>query len=97
MTPQPLDPLFAPALEPLAHRPLGHPQRSGDVLLFPALLFQLPGASPPSFAPVQPGFLGIHRPNIPLLYQPVQGSVGPHTTIKSPESLRTIVTLTTLI
>ena len=47
--------------------PRRHPERGGDVLLFPARFFELPGASPPSFAPVQPGFLGFHRPNLPLL------------------------------
>src|SRR4029077_10338453 len=39
MAAQPLDPVLASAFEPLADRALGHSQRSGDVLLFPALLF----------------------------------------------------------
>src|SRR5262249_61935594 len=47
--------------EPLAHGSTAHPESGGDVLLFPALFFELPGASPPSFAPVQPGFLRSHR------------------------------------
>ena len=42
-----------------------HPQRGGDVLLFPAGLIELPGASATSFAPVQPGFHGFHRLTIP--------------------------------
>ena len=70
-----LDPLRMCSSQPLTHRSRRDPERGGDSMLFPARFFELPGASPPSFAPVQPGFLGIHRPNIPLLYQPVQGSV----------------------
>jgi len=57
----------ARALKPLAHRPRRHPQRGGDVLLFPARCFALPGASPPSFAPVQPGFLAFHGRRLPPL------------------------------
>src|SRR5262249_40720911 len=59
-----------------------HPRRDGDILLLPARLFELPGASPPSFAPVQPGRLGIHGASVPALCQPAQGSVMP--TIPSP-------------
>ena len=58
MAPEPLHAVLAPALEPLAHRPRRHPHCGSDVLLFPALLLQLPGASPPSFAPVELGRLG---------------------------------------
>src|SRR5258708_5432817 len=42
-------------LDPLADRAFAHPQRNGDISLFPAQLFQLPGALAPLPAPV--GFL----------------------------------------
>jgi hypothetical protein len=59
-----LDSLFVASFEPLAHCPLGHPRRSGDVLLLPTLLLQLPGASLPSFAPVQLGLPRAHSSSI---------------------------------
>src|SRR5260370_1449413 len=65
MAPQRLDPLLPGLLEPLADRSTGYPQCSGDVLLLPALLFQLPGASPPSLAPVELGRLRLHAASIP--------------------------------
>jgi hypothetical protein len=56
MRPQPfLDPVRASPRQPLADRSRRDSQGGGDLRLFPACLFQLPGASPPSFAPVQPG------------------------------------------
>jgi hypothetical protein len=63
----PSPPPLASALEPLADRPRRHPQRGGDILLFPALLLQLPGASPPSFAPVELGRLGAHAASVASL------------------------------
>jgi hypothetical protein len=53
-----------------ARAPVGANQWSvpgGDVLLFPARFFALPGASPPSFASVQPGFLAFHGLSLPPL------------------------------
>ena len=47
-----LNALLTSAGEPLAHCPLTHPKRGGDVLLQPPLLFQGPGALAPLFAPV---------------------------------------------
>lgn len=55
------------ALEPLADRSRRHAQRGGDVLLFPALLFEFPGASPPSLAPVERGLLRTHGTSIASL------------------------------
>lgn len=55
MPPQPLHALLAPPFEPLADGAWRHPERGGDILLLPALLLQLPGAPPPSFAPVELG------------------------------------------
>ncbi len=60
MASPPRDALFACPLEPLTDRARRHAQRGGDVLLFPALLFALPGASPPSLAPVELGRLRAH-------------------------------------
>jgi hypothetical protein len=54
------------AREPLADRSRRHAQRGGDVLLFPALLFEFPGASP-SLAPVEPGRLHTHGASIASL------------------------------
>ena len=52
---------LAPPLEPLADGARCHAEGGGDVLLFPALLLQLPGASPPSsLAPVELGRLRAH-------------------------------------
>ena len=51
-----LDPIRASPCQPLADRSRRDSQGGRDVLLFPARLFQLPSASPPPFAPVQPGF-----------------------------------------
>jgi hypothetical protein len=51
-----LNPFDMRSPEPLTHRSRRHPKGSRDVLLFPVRLFELPGASPPSFAPVQPGY-----------------------------------------
>jgi hypothetical protein len=56
-SPQPfLDPVRARPRQPLTDRSRRDAQGGGDLRLFPACLFQLPGASPPYFAPVQPGF-----------------------------------------
>jgi len=49
------DPFGTGPRQPLAHCSRCDSQGGGDRGLFPAQLFQLPGASPPSFAPVQPG------------------------------------------
>ena len=66
MRPQPfLDAFTASPLQPLAHRPRRDPQGSRDRSLFPAQFFQLPSAPPPSFAPVQPCYCGLHGPTIP--------------------------------
>jgi hypothetical protein len=51
-----LHPFHTSALQPLAHGSSRDPQGSSDLRVFPARLSQFPGASPPSFAPVQPGF-----------------------------------------
>jgi hypothetical protein len=64
MAAQPLHALLASALEPLAHGSRRHAEGRGDVLLFPALLFQLPGASPPSFAPVELRRLRAHTTSV---------------------------------
>src|SRR5260221_428242 len=59
-----LDACAASACQPLAHRPRRDPEGGSDRGLFPARFFQLPSASPPSFAPVQPGFGGLHGSSI---------------------------------
>jgi hypothetical protein len=56
MPAQPLNSLFAASFEPLTHCSRRYAQCRGDVLLFPALLLQLPGAPPPSFAPSKPSY-----------------------------------------
>jgi hypothetical protein len=67
MAPQRLDTLVARSLKPLADRARRHSQRGGDVLLCPAVLFELPGASPPSFAPVELGFFRAHGASLSSL------------------------------
>jgi ABC-type multidrug transport system fused ATPase/permease subunit len=79
MAPQSLDPLPACPLEPLADGASGHPERGGDILLFPALLVELPGASPPSLSPLAPVELRcprLHGASIASFYISTQGSVG---------------------
>jgi signal transduction histidine kinase len=59
------------------------PQRGGNGRLFPALLFQLPGASPPAVAPVELGGCGLAHPaSVSYIYPPMQ------TSVKSPTSRR---------
>jgi hypothetical protein len=53
MASQPLDALLASPFELLAHGSRRHPQRDGDIVLLPALLFQLPGPLSPPFTPVE--------------------------------------------
>jgi hypothetical protein len=60
MASQALQALLASPLEPLTDGTGCDPEGCGDALLLPALLFQLPGASPPSFAPVELGCLCAH-------------------------------------
>ena len=67
MASQRLDPLLPCPFEPLADSSSGDSQRGGDILLFPALLLQLPGASPPYFAPVEPGLFRAHGANVSSL------------------------------
>ena len=43
---------FSPSFEPLTHRSLGHSQGLRNILLFPALPFQLRGASAASLFPI---------------------------------------------
>ncbi len=78
MAPQPLHALLAPPLEPLADGTGRHAEGGGDVLLFPALLFQLPGTlctlSPP-LAPIELRHLGLHGANISSFYASTQRSV----------------------
>jgi hypothetical protein len=61
----PLQPFHTSARQPLAHRSSPAPQGGSDLRVLPARWSQLPGASPPSFAPVQSGFAGFHRPSLP--------------------------------
>jgi hypothetical protein len=75
MAPQRLDPTLPCAAEPLTDSARRDPECGGDIVLFPALFFQLPGASPPSFTPVQPGCLGLHDDSLSPVYQPIQTSV----------------------
>jgi len=56
--------VLACPLEPLAHRTRRHPEGSGDVLLFPALLLQLPGAPPTSLAPVEMDAFAAHPASV---------------------------------
>jgi len=65
--PQPLLALLAPTFEPLADGAWCHPERGGDILLLPALLLQLPSASPPPFAPVELGRLHAHVASVASL------------------------------
>src|SRR5215831_16039025 len=44
--------LFSPSLEPVTHCSFTYAQRCRDVLLLPALLFEVPGAFAPFFSPV---------------------------------------------
>src|SRR5262245_9283917 len=53
MATQSVHALLAPPLEPLTDGTGRHAQRCGDVLLFPDLYFQLPGALSPPLAPVE--------------------------------------------
>src|SRR5258708_1740213 len=46
---------FSPSLHPLTHRSFAYSQCHSYVLLWPALLFQLPGLFPSFFSPI--GFL----------------------------------------
>src|SRR5258707_7172405 len=46
------DPSLSPSFEPLTDCPLTDSQRSGDVLLLPALLFQLPRSLASFFSPI---------------------------------------------
>src|SRR5260221_647909 len=78
MAPQRLHPLLPAPLEPLADGARGHPECGSDVLLFPALLFQLPSASPPSLAPVELRALRLHGASIPSFYASTQRSVVRH-------------------
>jgi len=43
---------FSRRFEPLADCPRAHTQGLGNILLFPALLLQLPGPEPATFSPV---------------------------------------------
>lgn len=67
MAAQPVYPLLVPPLEPLADGARRHTEGSGDILLFPALLLQLPGASSPPLAPVELGRLRAHPDNVQSL------------------------------
>src|SRR5262249_35152056 len=58
---------LASALEPLAHRPLTHPQRPGDILLRPSFLLQGPGALAPLLAPVGLSRCS-HTESLPRIY-----------------------------
>src|SRR5258708_6964075 len=78
MAPQRLDARLPCPLQPLADRACGHPECGGDLLLFPALLLQLPGASPPSLAPVELGGLRLHSASIAPFYASTQTSVSSH-------------------
>jgi hypothetical protein len=60
MASQPLHPLLASPLEPLAVGAGSHAECCGDILLVPALLLQLPGAPPPSLTSVEWDRLGAH-------------------------------------
>src|SRR5512146_3586298 len=60
MAAQPFAARFAPPLEPLADRAGRHSEGHGDVLLFPALCFQLPGALSPPLAPIELRRFGLH-------------------------------------
>jgi hypothetical protein len=60
MAPQRLDSLLPSPSEPLADGSGRHRERGGDILLFPALLLQLSGASPLAFVPVEPILVGAH-------------------------------------
>ena len=52
-----LDAAFTGASEPLTDGPWRHAERRGDVLLFPALLFEFPGPPSAAFEPIQVCFL----------------------------------------
>ncbi len=75
MAPQPFHALLAPPLEPLADGTGRHAESGGDVLLFPALLFQLPGTLSPPLAPIELRHLGLHGANISSFYASTQRSV----------------------
>src|SRR5258708_5435504 len=75
MAPQRLHPLLPAPLEPRADGTRGHPECGSDVLVLPALLLQLPSASPPSLAPVELRALRLHGASIPSFYASTQRSV----------------------
>src|SRR5258706_253316 len=75
MAPQPLHALLAPPLEPLADGTGRHAEGGGDVLLFPALLFQLPGTLSPPLAPIELRNFGFHGAKISSFYASTQRSV----------------------
>jgi hypothetical protein len=60
MAPQGLHVVGLCPFAPLADRSRRDPQRGGGGALYPALQLELPGASPPSFAPVEPRLLRSH-------------------------------------
>src|SRR5258706_2010634 len=72
------------ALEPLADGTRRHAERGSARRLFPALLFELPGASPPPFAPVESGGARTHAASVPYVYQSLQTSV-----VKAPGDIGT--------
>jgi hypothetical protein len=61
--------------EPLADGARGHAESGVDVLLLPTLLFEFPGTSPPSFAPVELGLFRAHDASVASLKPSSQGSV----------------------
>jgi hypothetical protein len=64
---QPFHALLAPPLEPLADGAGRHAECGSDILLFPALRFQLLGALPPPLAPVELGLLRAHAASLSSL------------------------------
>ena len=60
LSPQRLHASLTRTAHPLAHRSWSDSERSGNVLLFPAQVFQFPGTSSSSFAPLERCCLLIH-------------------------------------
>lgn len=75
MAAQPVHALLAFPLELLADGAGRHPEGCGDVLLFPAVCFELPGALSPPLAPVELHRLRAHAVSVAPLQPSSQTSV----------------------
>jgi hypothetical protein len=66
---------FTGTSQPLTDRAFGDAQSRGDVLLFPSLLFQVPGPSSSTFEPAKLCCVLVHTPSL--------AGLGPHAEVSS--------------